>query len=323
MILQRSEYREEKSKKMSGASKSTSNMPAYLKRLYRLREDKRRGLPGFLYRRRKNTLLRSLKRDWPGAYVLTDHDELAFIPAPLDSRGQHLMFYGFDIPEPVLCFAPEGANVIDVGANLGEWSVPLAKAVGATGRVICCEPNPYIASALAATLHINNLSQAQVFQIAISAADGEGRLAIDAEDSGLSRLAETGVPVPLRSLDSIVANIGLKRLDLLKVDVEGHEASVFEGAVTTINKMQPAVIFESGHEAPADRDHIGRRLNEMGYDVIAVLHHYGALPCTLADYCLARGPCAGSEARNLLALPRAAPLSDVLNLLSDYPRRRD
>jgi len=290
---------------MGDALKSTSNMPAYLKRLYRLREDKRRGLPGFIYRQRKNALLRNLRHDWPGGYVLTDHDELAFIPAPLDARGQHLMFYGFDIPEPVLCFAPAGANVIDVGANLGEWSVPLAKAVGATGRVICCEPNPNIASALAATLHINNLSQARVFQIAISAADGEGRLAIDTEDSGLSHLAETGITVPLRSIDSIVANVGLERLDLLKIDVEGHEASVFEGAFSTIKKMRPTLIFESAHEAPADRDQIGRRLNDMGYDVIAVLHHYGALPCTLADYCLAQGACAGSEARNLLALPRA------------------
>ncbi|HYL33022.1 MAG TPA: FkbM family methyltransferase [Stellaceae bacterium] len=307
---------------MSGASKSTSNMPAYLKRLYRLREDKRRGLPGFIYRRRKNTLLHKLSREWPGAYVLTDRNELAFIPAPLDARGQHLLFYGFDMPEPVLCFAPEGANVIDVGANLGEWSVPLAKAVGATGRVISCEPNPHIASALAATLHINNLSQAQVFQIAISATDGEGHLAIDTEDSGLSRLAETGVPVPLRSLDSIVANIGLKRLDLLKIDVEGHEASVFEGAVMTINKMRPALIFESGHEAPADRDHIGRSLNGMGYDVIAVLHHYGALPCTLADYCLARGPCAGSEARNLLALPTASGIA-TLSAANIFRPRRD
>ena len=56
--------------------------------------------------------------------------------------------------------------VVDVGANLGEWTLPLAKAVGPNGRVLCCEPNPSVAAALAATLAINNLAQARVIRIA-------------------------------------------------------------------------------------------------------------------------------------------------------------
>ena len=67
--------------------------------------------------------------------MLTDTGDLAFIPTPLDAQGERLLFYGFAVPATALAFVPKGGVVIDVGANLGEWSVPLAKAVGAYGRV--------------------------------------------------------------------------------------------------------------------------------------------------------------------------------------------
>jgi hypothetical protein len=50
-------------------------------------------------------------------------------------------------------------------------------------------------------------------------------------------------------------------------------------------------------------------LAEAGYDIIAVLHHCGALACGRDDYIAAAGACSGSEARNLLALPQECPLS--------------
>src|SRR5579872_842004 len=140
-----------------------------LKRLCRFRQ---KMMPGGLMRIgrrwRKAALVDALRRGWPGAYTLTDSGDLAFIPAPLEARGEHVLFYGFAVPAPVLRFAPAGGVVIDIGANLGEWSVPLAKAVGVNGQVLCCEPNPSVANALAATLTINNLSQARVIQVAIS-----------------------------------------------------------------------------------------------------------------------------------------------------------
>src|SRR5262249_60002343 len=125
----------------------------------------------------------------------------------------------------------------DGGSKRGEWSVPLAKAVGRNGCVLCIEPNPIVADPLAATLQINNLSHAHVLKVALSDADGTGLLAITAGDSGLSRLttaeAAGAVAVPLRSLDSLVSEHGLSQLDLVKIDVEGHERHVLHGAVET------------------------------------------------------------------------------------------
>jgi FkbM family methyltransferase len=288
-----------------------SDLPELLKRLYRFRAAARRGGVARLFgRRRKRALLAAFARDWPGGYVLTDDNRLAFVPAPLDKQGERLLFYGFAAPPSALAFLPKDGVAIDIGANLGEWSVPLAEAVGAEGRVLCCEPNQRIAEALRATLRINHLPQATVIAAAVSGCDGEGRLAIDARDSGLSRLsAADGVSVPLRRLDALVAEYALARLDLIKIDVEGHERQVFAGAGETLRRFRPALVFETGHESPTDRTAIAAALDAAGYDIVAVLHHYGALACEHGDFLAHSGPCAGAEARNLLALPCSAALS--------------
>jgi FkbM family methyltransferase len=278
-----------------------------LKRLYRFRERRQwRGLDRLFARQRKAALLGALTRAWPGGYVLTDSGELAYVPAPLDGRGERMMFYGFAAPAAALVFAPPGGVAIDVGANLGEWSVPLARAVGRDGRVLCIEPNPAVAAALAATLRINNLAQGEILPVALAAADGEGRLLIEPGDTGLSRLSagESGIAVRLRRLDSIVAERGLARLDLLKIDVEGHERQVLAGAAETLRRFRPAVVFESGHEAPDDRRAIAVFFDELAYDLVAVLHDHGALLCAAEDYTAAQGGCAAGEIRDILALPR-------------------
>jgi FkbM family methyltransferase len=289
-----------------------ANLPRLLKRLYRFRQRAARPGPGRIFmRRRKEALRAALVRGWTGGYVLTEGGELAFIPAPLDARGERLMFYGFAAPTGALAFAPKDGVAIDVGANLGEWSVPLAKAVGRDGQVLCVEPNTVVADALAATLRVNNFQQARVLPVALSEADGAGHLSVAAGDSGLSRLIATAadgtVAVSLRSLDSIVAEHGLARLDLVKIDVEGHERQVLAGSIETLRRFRPALVFESGHESGDDRAAIARMLDGAGYDIVAVLHDYGALVCTLDDYATAAGAFAGSEARNVLALPRPRP----------------
>jgi FkbM family methyltransferase len=247
-----------------------------------------------------------LRRDWPGAYALTDSGRLVYVPAPLDARGEHLLFYGFDAPKAALAFVPRGGVAIDIGANLGEWSVPLAEALGESGRLFCCEPNPPIAAALAMTLRINNFAAARVLTVGISAGDGSGRLIVDAKDTGQSRIGSgsEGIAVALRSVDSLVAEHRLDRLDFLKIDVEGHERQVFAGAGATLRRFRPAIVFESGHERANDRSAIAAMLADAGYETVAVLHHYGALPCGDQDYAAATGACAGTEARNILALPR-------------------
>jgi FkbM family methyltransferase len=262
-----------------------------------------------LRRRRRAALDRALARDWPGGYVLCDDGDLVFVPRPMDFQGARILFYGPSAPPAALKFLPSGGVAIDVGANLGEWAVPMAKAVGASGHVLCFEPNPPVAEALARTLRINNLRQARVLQGALSSHASTAQLIVEIENSGRSRLGspaagERAVSVETRRLDDALAGLGLLRVDLIKIDVEGHERDVIEGASETLRRFGPAVVIESGHESAEDRRALADAVEQLGYEMICALHDYGALPCGLAEYRSAQGACAGSEPRNLLLLPR-------------------
>ena len=60
-----------------------------------------------------------------------------------------------------------GAVVWDIGANLGEWTLPFAAAVGRRGRVLAVEPAPRSAAALARTLAANALGQAELIPLRV------------------------------------------------------------------------------------------------------------------------------------------------------------
>jgi FkbM family methyltransferase len=292
---------------------SPSEMARALKELARFRRRVRAarelGIPMPFRRWRRKSLEARLRGLWRGAYVQTDGGDLAYLPPPLEFQAMRILFGGFEAHPAAVGFLPEGGIAIDIGANLGEWTVPLARKAGAAGKVLAIEPNPVIAEALGRTLVINNLTQATVLDVAVSDRAGSAELMLNPASSGESRLGQPtsgqpSVTVPTRRLDDLMAERGLERLDLVKIDVEGHERQVLEGAKATLGRFQPALVIESGHERGDDRTAIADLLERLGYALVAVLHDQGALPATVPDYRAARGACAGTEAHNLLLLPK-------------------
>jgi FkbM family methyltransferase len=290
---------------------SPAAMPRLLKSLARFRSRaraaQRLGIPMPFRRWRKASLLAALRRDWPGAYVPCDDGTLAYVPRPLDFQGEHVLFNGLAAHPAALAFLSAGGVALDIGANLGEWTVPLARAVGPGGQVLAFEPQPVVAQALERTLRINHLAQVRVMRLALSDGDGTAPFLIDTGNSGHSRLggaaAATDLLVATRRLDAMVDELAPRHVDLIKIDVEGHERRVLDGAVETLRRFRPAVIIESGHERAADREAIATLFAALDYGLVAVLCDHGALAADLAQYRSATGACAGGEPRNLLLLP--------------------
>ena len=106
-------------------------MMALLKALWKLRPPGEPEAPGarLLRRWREKHLLKRLEREWPGGFTLHRTGDLVYVPAPLDARGRQALLHPPRVHPAVLGFLPAGAVVIDIGANLGEWTVPLARAV--------------------------------------------------------------------------------------------------------------------------------------------------------------------------------------------------
>jgi Methyltransferase FkbM domain len=106
--------------------------------------------------------------------------------------------------------------------------------------------------------------------------------------------------VAVRRLDSVVAEHGFDRVDLIKIDVEGHERRVLDGAETTLVRFRPALVIETAHEGEGDRQIIHDRLRGMGYRMLGLLLDFGIADAEWSDYLAPIPPFRPGDAHNLL-----------------------
>jgi FkbM family methyltransferase len=299
-----------------GAPGDLRRLMALLKALWKLRPPGGSEAPAtrLVRRWREKRLLARLERDWPGGFALHRNGDLVYVPQPLDARGRHALLHPPALHPAVLGFLPPGGVAIDIGANLGEWTLPLARRVGLSGRVLAIEPAPRAAMALGKTLAANALVQADLVQCALGDHDGAAALAVPLvtsarSDTGTARIgpASAGhhlVSVQLRRLDGLAEERGLDRIDLIKIDVEGHERRVLDGGAASLARFRPALILETGHEGEGDRQAIHDRLAGLGYRMLGILLDFGMAEADWPTYAAAAGPFCRGDAHNALLVAR-------------------
>jgi len=126
----------------------------------------------------------------------------------------------------------KGDVVIDVGAHVGKYSLPAAKFVGENGKVIAIEAHPENFKALQTNILLNDLKNIIALNIAAFNQDNKKLLLSGSRDSEFSlksNLKENSVEVETRTIDSLLREIGVKKVDWVKIDVEGAEVEVLEG----------------------------------------------------------------------------------------------
>ncbi len=146
-------------------------------------------------------------------------------------------------------YCTPGMTVVDVGANLGYYSLLAAKLVGPSGRVIALEPNSENCRLLLSSLRLNRVDNVELIPVAADVSTGwayysthvgsNGGLVDDGE-----LLAHPGVVVPTFALDDIVNH----SVGFLKMDVEGAEGRVVKGAQRLIERDRPIVTTELKEE---------------------------------------------------------------------------
>jgi FkbM family methyltransferase len=163
-------------------------------------------------------------------------------------------------------FVPEGSLVIDVGANVGFFSVQFAQWVGASGKVISIEPEDRNYDGLISALKRKGLeSRVQAFKAVAAATSDPTFLEINdlhPADHKLSRDG-TGIAVDAVTLDSLVEDKGAFRPGLIKIDVQGAEMLVLQGAPDILRLSMPALFIELDENA----------LRKFGTSVSAILNH--------------------------------------------------
>jgi FkbM family methyltransferase len=145
-----------------------------------------------------------------------------------------------------------GEVFIDVGANIGLYALKAARLVGPGGRVVALEPGQAACDQLVANLALNDFRCVEVVRKAASDNDGHAvlhhvELGNDPQAFSLIEnlsAGDRGETVETVKLDTMVAAMGLTRIDLIKIDVEGAEPMVLAGARECLARFKPAVIFE-------------------------------------------------------------------------------
>jgi FkbM family methyltransferase len=134
-----------------------------------------------------------------------------------------------------------GDTVIDVGANIGYFTLLSAARVGRGGRVFAIEPHPLNFALLEATLRRNALGQVQALRIGLGDQVGEGEVSMPDQEKYPNRTATmlpgSGDPpfkVPLSTLDALIEQWAIERVDLLKIDVDGYESKIVAGALKAL-----------------------------------------------------------------------------------------
>lgn len=170
-----------------------------------------------------------------------------------------------------------GGVFVDIGANMG-WFTLLAATIA--GQVIAIEPNPANVQLLYRSLLANGFTNVQVRPCAVT--DQPTLLSLNFLRSNgfvtpVEQAGETGTIVPGQPLDSLLKE--LDSLDVIKMDIEGHEPVALRGMAETLRRFRPVLVFEF-HPA-AIRDNSGsdpvaflESLADLGY-CLAVIRHDG------------------------------------------------
>jgi FkbM family methyltransferase len=151
--------------------------------------------------------------------------------------------------QALAAFAKPGTTVMDIGANIGGYTLDLSRLVGSTGRVFAFEPIPDNASVIKAVLRRASSGNVSLQSVAIGEKDGTTIMNIPAVGFAGYYLAHIGggegrdVSVSMRSLDSFCTEFNLSPA-FIKCDVEGYEANVVRGASLMMNRCRPVWLIE-------------------------------------------------------------------------------
>ena len=158
-----------------------------------------------------------------------------------------------------------GETYVDVGANIGFTAIEGSRAVGPAGKVFAFEPHPTIFSYFQQNLQLNGCSNTKAFNVALDREPGELRFMNDRRDDMNRISAGGGLVVRAETLDKMIPFSAAERIQLLKVDVEGAERSVFAGASEVLRRTD--TLYFEAYQPSASA--FGYRIEQLLDDVRA------------------------------------------------------
>ncbi|WP_420406799.1 FkbM family methyltransferase [Hoeflea sp.] len=148
----------------------------------------------------------------------------------------------------------DGGVIVDIGSNIGLYSLPLARAAGREGRCIAIDANPLMTERLMRNAALSGLDNVTAIASAVSDRDGSGQLTVRKNDDAIVAVDESADgPIAIRTLAALLDEAGVPRVDVLKIDIEGHEDKALPTYLdTALPEMMPRRIVIEHPEADTD-----------------------------------------------------------------------
>jgi FkbM family methyltransferase len=167
---------------------------------------------------------------------------------------------------------------IDVGGNKGDFALLASKITGEHGRVICIEPELANCGWIQRSIALNGYKNIQLCNLALSDHDGESLLYLGTKSGfhtllpGAPERDQGSMKVRTRSLDSLLPELGVGAVNVLKIDVEGAELLVLKGAAETIRANPQILVLLDIHQF-------------LGVNPVEVFNCLNALGLTVCRMC--------------------------------------
>ncbi len=141
-----------------------------------------------------------------------------------------------------------GMTFLDIGANIGYYTALASPRVGETGRIVALEPDPENFGYLQKNAAAKGARNAICIQKAAGAEPGTLRLYVNRENRGDNRLypndlCDSSYEVEVDTVDAMLRDTGVERVDLIKIDVQGFEGHVLRGMRQTIRRPDPLILL--------------------------------------------------------------------------------
>lgn len=165
-----------------------------------------------------------------------------------------------------------GNIVIDIGAYVGMYSVKASRFVGATGLVVAVEPLP--SNLVYLKRNLTDYPNTKVVEVALSNYTGTSKLYArpGTEASSLVYKQKNFIDVRVTTLDELVKQLKLPRVDYIKMDAEGSELNILGGAIKVLHKDYPVLSLACYHPDPTGNPYVGKvitYLESVGYKCIS------------------------------------------------------
>ena len=206
-----------------------------------------------------------------GLKLVCQKDDTAAIPHSIINIGE----YEMDDSELIHSLVRDGDTFIDVGANIGWYSIGIPK-VKNNVKMYSFEPMPKTYKQFMENIKLNDMEdKINTYHYGLSNKDGEVEFYYFPNNSGNSSMAKMNdgisekMVLKVEMLDTFIKNNKIDKVDFLKCDVEGAELLVFEGGIETIKKDKPIIFAEMLRKWSAKYDYhpnvIIKMFEEIGY----------------------------------------------------------